>query len=61
MSKYAVLCYTYDLEDMSTEFSHIAFITDSIEYAKEYEGSEHDIYLGCDRWRVIKIINVEER
>ena len=61
MNKYAVMCYNYDLEDMSTEFSHIAFITDSIEVAKEYEETQHDKYLGCDNYRVIEIVNVEEK
>ena len=55
------MCYTYDHEDMSTEFSHIAFITDSIEVAKEYEETQHDEYLGCDSYRVIKIVNVKEK
>ena len=61
MNKYAVMCYTYDLEDMSTEFSHIAFITDSIEVAKEYEETQRDKYLGWDNYRVIKIVNVKEK
>ena len=61
MNKYAVMCYTYDHEDMSTEFSHIVFITDSIEVAKEYEETQHDKYLGCNNYRVIKIVNVKEK
>ena len=55
------MCYTYDHEDMSTEFSHIAFITDSIEVAKAYEETHHDKYLGCNNYRVIKIVSVKEK
>ena len=55
------MCYTYDHEDMFTEFSHTAFITDSIEVAKEYEETQHDKYLGCNNYRVIKIVNVKEK
>ena len=61
MNKYAVMCYTYDHEDMFTEFSHTAFITDSIEVAREYEETQHDKYLGCNNYRVIKIVNVKEK
>lgn len=58
---YAVLQYTFDLEDLSTEFSHVVFVTKDISVAEQYKVENDDRYLGGNVWVEIHIKEVEEK
>lgn len=58
---YVVLQYTYDLEDSSTDFQQVVFVTKDIEVAEKYKSDNDNEYLGHDCWQKVVIKQVAER
>lgn len=58
---YAVVSYIFDLNDLTTEFDKILFVTKDINLANKHKEENHDKYIGYDRYREIVIREVVEK
>ena len=54
-----VLEYCLDSEHSYLKFERVAFVTESKETASKYFEDNHNMYLGCDRWLKVKIVDVD--
>ena len=66
MRVYVTVCFAENEEtNHFTDFADVVGVyilkNHAEEVAKEYEETQHDKYLGCNNYRVIKIVNVKEK